>query len=162
MTTHKASKFTALAVAGALVVGLSGCADTGPKQGVGTLAGAGLGALAGSQIGSGKGKMAAIGVGTLLGAIMGSELGKSLDRADQLAADQASQRALESNRVGQASSWRNPDTGHEGTITPTKTYQNTSGEQCREFTHTVIIGGQSEKAYGTACRQSDGSWKIVS
>jgi len=25
----------------------------------------------------------------------------------------------------------------------------------------VIVGGQEEQAYGTACRQPDGSWKIV-
>jgi surface antigen len=162
MITHINRKFTALAVAGALVVALSGCEGTGTKQGVGTIAGAGLGALAGSQIGSGTGTLVAVGAGTLIGAFLGSELGKSLDRADQAAADQASQRALENNRVGQASSWRNPDSGHEGTITPTKTYRNTDGVQCREFTHTINIGGKLEKAFGNACRQPDGSWQIVS
>ena len=31
---------------------------------------------------------------------------------------------------------------------------------CREYQHTVTIDGKQEKAYGTACRQPDGSWKI--
>ena len=162
MTTLFARKLTALAAAGAFVVALSGCADTGPKQTVGTLAGAGLGALAGSQIGSGSGTLVAVGLGTLIGGFLGSELGKSLDKADQLAAEKTSYQALENNKTGQASTWRNPDNGHEGTFVPTKTTTTPTGETCREFTHTVNIGGKVEKAYGTACRQSDGSWKIVS
>ena len=35
------------------------------------------------------------------------------------------------------------------------------GEQCREFQQTITIGGKTEKAYGTACRQPDGTWKEV-
>ena len=33
---------------------------------------------------------------------------------------------------------------------------------CREYTIDAIIGGKTEQIYGTACRQSDGSWKTVS
>ncbi|SVA64445.1 uncharacterized protein METZ01_LOCUS117299, partial [marine metagenome] len=36
-----------------------------------------------------------------------------------------------------------------------------SGSPCREFTTTVLIGGEEQQGYGTACRQSDGSWKII-
>lgn len=32
---------------------------------------------------------------------------------------------------------------------------------CREYTKTVIVGGVEQTAYGTACWQSDGSWKLV-
>lgn len=32
---------------------------------------------------------------------------------------------------------------------------------CREFQREVIIDGKPERAYGTACLQPDGSWKIV-
>jgi hypothetical protein len=31
---------------------------------------------------------------------------------------------------------------------------------CREFNTPVTIGGQQQQAYGTACLQPDGSWKI--
>ena len=34
-------------------------------------------------------------------------------------------------------------------------------EYCREYTKTVSIGGQRERAYGTACYRPDGSWEIV-
>lgn len=32
---------------------------------------------------------------------------------------------------------------------------------CREFTRDVIVDGKTVQAYGRACRQEDGSWKIV-
>jgi hypothetical protein len=34
------------------------------------------------------------------------------------------------------------------------------GRFCREFQKLVQIGGRTERAYGVACRQADGSWKI--
>jgi len=36
-----------------------------------------------------------------------------------------------------------------------------SGAYCREFQSEIIVGGERETGYGTACRQPDGSWKIV-
>ncbi len=155
-------KLTKFAVPVALALALGACQQgQGNKQVGGTLVGAGLGALLGSQIGSGKGQLAAVAIGALAGAYMGSEVGKSLDRADRLAMQQTSQNALETNPVGRASSWRNPDSGHSGTVTPTRTYQTASGENCREYQQTVTIAGKTENAYGKACRQPDGTWKIV-
>ena len=40
-------------------------------------------------------------------------------------------------------------------------FKNNNGRYCREFQQTVTIGGRTAEAYGTACRQPDGSWKIV-
>lgn len=131
------------------------------KQGVGTLAGGALGAIAGSNVGSGKGNIAAIAVGTLLGAALGSEVGASLDRADLNYYNQTSQRALETAPSGQAMTWRNPDSGNFGTVTPVNVYQNDAGQYCREYSQTINVGGRNESAYGRACRQADGSWRIV-
>ncbi len=155
-------KLTRYAFPAALVLTLAAC-EPGQinKQTGGTLIGAGLGALAGSQIGGGRGQLAAVAVGALAGAYFGSEVGKSLDRADKLAMQRTSQNALESNRSGQPSSWSNPDSGHRGTVTPTRTYRTAAGENCREYQQTVTIDGKTEQAHGRACRQSDGSWKIV-
>lgn len=33
---------------------------------------------------------------------------------------------------------------------------------CREYQRDVRVGGHMEQSYGTACRQPDGSWKVVS
>jgi surface antigen len=76
-----------------------------------------------------------------------------------LMAAEAQQKALESAPAGRPVAWTNPDSGHQGTVTPVRTYQ--SGDTyCREFQSDVVIGGKNEKAYGTACRQPDGSWKV--
>lgn len=153
----KPAKYVLLAV---LALALAACEGRGPKQTGGTIIGAGVGALAGSAIGKGRGKLAAVAIGTLAGALIGSDIGKSLDRADRLAMARTSQRALEKNKAGQASSWTNPDTGNKGTVQPTKTFQTASGQYCREYQQTVTIGGKTQNAYGTACRQPDGTWKI--
>jgi surface antigen len=144
-----------------LILALPGCATSGRKEGAGTLIGAGTGALLGAQVGGGRGRLVAVAVGTLAGAIMGQEIGRSLDRADQLTMERNAQQALEQNKSYQASSWVNPDTGNSGTITPVKTFQTAQGQYCREYQQTVLIGGKEQQAYGSACRQPDGSWLII-
>lgn len=142
------------------IYGDGGYGSAGPKQTMGTVGGAVLGGLAGSQFGGGEGRLWTTGAGVLLGAIVGSNIGRSLDRADRAYMGQTTYGALENNRAGQSATWRNPDSGNYGTVTPERTYQN-GGDYCREYSQTVTIGGQSQRAYGTACRQPDGSWQIV-
>jgi len=144
-----------------VVLALTACTTTGgPKQIGGTLIGGTAGALAGSQIGSGRGQLAAVAIGTLAGAFLGNEAGKSLDRADRLTMQRTVHQSLETNRTGATATWNNPDTGHSGTVTPTRTVQTASGQFCREYQQTVTIGGKTESAYGTSCRQPDGAWRI--
>lgn len=131
------------------------------KAGVGTIAGGAAGAIAGSNIGGGKGRVAAIAIGTLLGAALGNNVGQSLDNADLAAYNNTSQRALETAPSGQQVAWNNPDSGNYGTVTPVNVYQNDAGQYCREYSQTINVGGRQESAYGRACRQSDGTWKIV-
>ena len=75
-------------------------------------------------------------------------------------AAEAAQRAFDANPTGQPSVWNNPDSGHSGSITPTKTYQLANGQYCRMYTQTINIGNEPQQTYGTACRQPDGSWQI--
>jgi hypothetical protein len=35
------------------------------------------------------------------------------------------------------------------------------GQTCREYQTTTVIGGVPQRAYGTACLQADGSWRMV-
>lgn len=127
----------------------------------GALVGAGLGGLAGSQIGHGSGKLAATAIGVLLGGLAGGSVGSSLDRADLQYAQQTQQRAFEAVPSGQTVAWQNPDSGNAGTYTPRPAYQTSTGQYCREFQQTITVGGQTQEGFGTACRQPDGSWKIV-
>ena len=141
---------------------LAGCQDMGTKETIGTGIGAAAGGLAGSQFGHGKGGLAMTALGAVLGGVVGSSVGKSLDRQDQMMMSQTTQRTLETMPSGRTSTWRNPDSGASGTVVPQPAYTAGNGQTCREFQQTVTIGGQSQQAYGTACRQSDGSWRVVS
>lgn len=157
----KVAKMAAIAAVSVGLLGAAACENAGTKETLGTLGGAALGGLVGSQIGSGRGQLVATAAGAVLGAFVGREIGMSLDKADQLHAEQTANQAFEYNKTGETSSWSNPDSGHAGTITPTQTTYADSGAPCREFQQTVTIGGKTEQAYGTACRQADGSWKIM-
>lgn len=119
------------------------------------LGGAG-GAVAGAQFGQGTGRLAATASGALLGVLLGTEVGASLDAADAACAQQA----LEVVETGRPVVWRNPDAGAQYTMIPTRTYE-TSGTYCREYTTRARVGGRTQEAYGMACRQPDGSWRIV-
>jgi surface antigen len=161
MHTTIGSKFGA-ATAVALVLSVGACEGTGgPRQTGGTLLGGIGGAALGAQFGRGTGQLAAVAAGTLLGSLLGSDIGRSLDRADLAYADRAN-RTAETAAIGQPIQWSNPQTGNSGTITPIREgTDSATGAYCREFQQTVTIGGRTEQAFGTACRQPDGTWQVA-
>jgi surface antigen len=132
------------------------------KQDWGTGIGAIGGAVAGAQFGKGDGKLVTTALGTLIGAGIGNSVGSSLDRADMQYFDRTTQRALETSPSGKALPWNNAESGNSGVITPTNYYKNETGQYCREFQNKIVVGGKTQNGYGTACRQPDGSWQIVS
>lgn len=139
-----------------LSVLLSGCSNV-TNEGVGTVTGGVVGGLIGSQFGGGAGKVAAAAGGALLGAYLGGHIGQYMDRQDKM----QMQRALETAPTGQVVVWTNPDNGYRYTVVPTRTYY-VAEQPCREYTTNVIIDGKKQHVYGKACRQQDGSWRVVS
>jgi surface antigen len=150
---------TTIAALAALSLGLGACEGMSTGETLGALGGAAGGGLLGSQIGGGSGKLATTAVGTLVGALAGGKLGGYLQGNDQQTATQAEQSAV---AEGEPIQWTNPETGNRGTIEPTRTYQDQSGQTCWEYQHTVYVGGRAEQARGNACLQADGTWRIVS
>ena len=130
-----------------------------PKAVLGSLIGGAAGVGIAAAAGGGAGAMLGAGLG---GMLIGGLIGNRLDARDKRMAAEAAQKAFESNRAGQTSVWKNPDTGNSGTITPTRTTQLANGQYCREYKQTITVGGEQNQAYGTACRQPDGTWKIQS
>lgn len=158
-------RLIAPALAALILVGCAGHGGPGDygfnKTTTGGLLGGIGGAVAGAQFGKGSGKLAATAAGTLLGALIGSEMGKSLDRADQGYAARAQHQAAAAP-IGQPIMWSNPESGHSGSVTPVREGRNMqTGEYCREFQQTIQVGGQTQQGYGIACRQPDGSWRVV-
>lgn len=82
----------------------------------------------------------------------------ALSEAQQRAHEEAQIRATNAP-VGQPIIWS--DGGASGTVVALREGHTGDGRYCREFQQNVTIGGRSEQAYGTACRQPDGTWQIV-
>ncbi len=138
----------------------TGCAtiEQNPKTTIGAVGGGTLGGLIAAAAG---GSGAAIAASAIGGILVGGLIGNLLDERDKKIAAETAQRALETAPTGSPVVWKNPDNGHFGTVTPVKTYQTASGSYCRDYQQTVTIDGKQEKAYGTACRQPDGSWRVA-
>jgi surface antigen len=130
------------------------------KQNAGALIGGAGGAFIGSKVGEGNGKIIATAVGGVLGALLGSQVGKALDEGDRNMIGQTTHSTLETVPPYEPAQWRNPQTGNYGEITAGPTYQN-NGYDCRPFTQTIFIEGRAETARGRACKQNDGTWKVV-
>jgi len=138
---------------------LSACTSTSQEQ-KGQVLGGVLGGVLGSQVGGGRGKTVAVIVGAVAGAMIGRHIGESMDDGDRL----KTAVALNDSRIGESTSWVNPDTGYRYNVTPTRTFQGTSQENsgpCREFKLDATVGGKkNQDVYGTACLQADGSWQV--
>ena len=147
-------KFVPALMAAAL---LAGCqtSQSEPKAAGGT-----YGGVINSQYGAGNPKLAQSGVGTLLGAFVGKDVVSGLSKEDQGFAETAAKRAYAAP-VGERVGWTNPQSGNSGTITSTREGYNAQGTYCREYQQTVTVGRNTELVYGTACKQADGAWKIV-
>ena len=81
-----------------------------------------------------------------------------LNESQQRAHEQAMIEATEAP-VGESIRW--DVGGNSGSVTPVRDGQSADGRECREFQQTVEIGNRQQEAYGTACRQADGSWQVV-
>lgn len=146
---------------------LAACATTGDpyadsvrqQETAGALLGGILGGVIGHQFGDGRGQTAMTVLGATTGAMIGGRLAR--DRATSDYERRAAYQALESAPSGHAVPWRDPDSAAYGSYTPVRTWRAQDGRYCREYQQVIVIGGREERAYGTACRQPDGSWRIV-
>jgi len=124
---------------------------------IGAAVGGAAGGLIASEVAHGKHRAEAIAGGALLGILLGGSIGNAIDQLDERCVGQVLEHAGSDQTVG----WRNPDSGASYQVTPRRTWQE-EGRYCREYTTTVRIDGRPQQAWGTACRQPDGSWERTS
>lgn len=141
----------------ACLAAVTGCASSryGTNEQVGMVIGGALGGLLGDQVQDRNWRTAAIVAGTMTGTVVGGSIGRSMDETDRLRTGQT----LETVRTGVSSSWHNPRTGNDFTVVPTSTYETSTGP-CRQYSIDAVVEGRKQKVYGTACRQSDGTWRM--
>ena len=144
----------------ALAVTLGGC--MGSNELAGTTLGGIAGGVIGNQFGDGDGRVAATALGAVVGASVGGALGRSLDEQSQAMAYQGIQAVASGS--SDSYTWENPANSGgaaSGQVNFTRAGSNSAGQPCREYVSTVMIAGESQKAVGIACREADGSWRIV-
>lgn len=140
---------------------LTGCASMSNQE-QGQIIGATVGSIAAYNLSKGhKDRGLAIAIGALAGSLVGSSVGAELDARDRQLHTASMQTALETYPDNNVAGWNNPNTGHSGSVVPVNTWQATSGQYCREYQQTIVVGGEQVQGYGTACRKPDGSWEIV-
>lgn len=156
-----------LAILSLAAFALAGCAQGSGggggwnKQDTGTALGAVAGAAAGAAIGGKDDWWWAAGLGALAGGVVGNQVGAYLDRQDQQTAYRNANYALNNVPDGQTAQWSNPQNNTSGYTRPVETAQNNAGATCRTFQTGITAQGQSQSGTGTACRQADGTWKIM-
>lgn len=104
----------------------------------------------------------ATGVVRMEGRLLDGPYVLQLGRDDVERAQRSALAAFESAPSGETTIWRNPKNGHWGTLTPVRTYQDAGGRYCREFRQTVTLDGQEHQGNGSACREPDSVWRIMS
>ena len=130
---------------------LASCAN---RAQTGAAGGAAAGALIGQAICHNTGgTLIGAAVGTMLGYIVGSEM----DKYDRQQLDHMYERGVSNQR----STWVNPDTGNQYTVTPQPAYQEPSSRRvCRRAEIEAVIDGRPERTYSTACRNEYGQWEL--
>lgn len=131
---------------------LAGCGTT--SQSTGQSGGGLLGLATGAS--SDSGQVAARIISGMNGGLVGGTVGAGLNSREKRSALEAEYKALEYTASGQKVAWQG-DSGHSGEVVAAQPYR-VGSQDCRQYTQTVVIGGASSSARGTACRNSDGSW----
>ena len=131
----------------ALALAVSGCATS--NTGVSPLSFASAGSS--SKLGSNQ-LLSALNGGVLPAGSM-----TNLSKSDRLRALEAEYKALESAPGGLPVAWKSFDGRANGQVTAATPYQ-VGQQNCRQYTHSATIGGQTVTGQGAACRNPDGSW----
>ena len=115
------------------------------------------GAVLGSTVDKNDGRSAAIVGGADIGVLVGGAIGQYMDSVDQNCVGQI----LEHTPDGRSIAWRNSDNDFAYQVTPKAAFQTGDGRTCRNYVTEVWIDDQQQQVFGTACRQPDGSWKVI-
>ncbi|SAK71860.1 hypothetical protein AWB76_04513 [Caballeronia temeraria] len=86
-----------------------------------------------------------------------------MKQRDLQALNNAAQVALNTKKDGESLDWDNKGAGNpvpiNGTVTPQESFES-GGLKCRKITLVAHAKGQTQTWMPTACKQSDGKWKL--
>jgi surface antigen len=99
-------------------------------------------------------------VAALNGGLIGSTLGGQIGARDRQRGLEAEYRALEYTPGGTPVSWKSDDGRLAGSVVAAQPYR-VGSQDCRQYTHTIVTAGGEREARGTACRNQNGSWSLL-
>lgn len=154
---RQASPFRAIALTGLALTTLTGCVSLGLGGGGGT-PDAGAGAATAATPAAGLSLLE-----PLDGGLIGRTETPRIGRADRIAALQSEYRALEFTPPGDIVNWQGRSGDLTGQVVPSQPYR-VGSQDCRQYTHTINVPDASAPLVvrGTACRNPDGSWSLLS
>jgi surface antigen len=141
-------RFAVILISTAL--GLTGCTTVNQA---GSVVGGYVGVPTRNSPPAGRAIIKALGgglVGTTQAELSGPERGQALE---------AEYKALEYAQAGQAQMWGDV-AGRHGEVRAATPYR-VGSQDCRQYTHTLVLTGPPQVLRGTACRNSDGSWTLL-
>jgi surface antigen len=118
---------------------------------VGRVLGGIAGAVIGNQVGKGSGRAVATVGGAVAGVLIGGEIGRRIDADNQACIGHALEFAPAGQRVGWSAQ------GAQYAVVPGRAVAR-NGTHCRPYEAEVLTETGWQKARGSACRRSDGTW----
>jgi surface antigen len=94
--------------------------------------------------------------GLVVGALVSDKIGRRMDRVDETCVGQVLEHAPDGRNIA----WSQTDGPRYGVV-PLNTYRTAGGSYCREYQTTALLGGQTQREYGIACRQPNGTWQVA-
>lgn len=119
-----------------------------------------LGSITGLQSVTGQTPTSAALIDSLQGGLIGRADGLSISQRDNSMALQSEYRALEYTAPAQPVYWQSQAGTIAGTVIPSQPYR-VGSQDCRQYSHLVTVNGGTVEQKGTACRNEDGSWSLL-
>jgi surface antigen len=155
----------AVLIAGLAALPLAGCETIEKETGLGkstqtgALGGAAFGGIVAALAGANPAWIAA---SVIMGGVAGGALGNYLGKENAEKHVSTNLNALNNLNAGQTASWSDTQTGNSGSTTVNRVFSGGNGQTCKAYTETVRTAQRTVTEQATACKQSDGSWKVQS
>ncbi len=93
------------------------------------------------------------------GGLANGRTAEGLGKSELRLALAAEYNALEYGQSGKPIRWEG-GSGRSGEVVPAQPYR-VGSQDCRQYMHSLVVGGQTRSMRGTACRNADGSWTTL-
>lgn len=89
-----------------------------------------------------------------------SQLADGLTRTDRARLTTAEARALDYGKAGEEIDWKGDSDTTRGTVQAFQPFR-VGQSSCRRFQHEIVVKGETRQTNATACRTSNGGWRLV-